>query len=322
MPKTSFFKEEKGYNLSKEKVKLSVISSQLQKYQHIHSILILIIPIPFLVYGIIDVYRTGIEIINVLLFVLMYSISWIGITVGYHRFFSHKSFKANKFLKIILAIFGGMACQGPLNYWVVNHRRHHQCSDRMGDIHSPYTDGKNEINGRWKQFWHSHVGWTYKHQISNTGVIANDLLKDRLIVNLNSRYYYWLSLGFILPGFIGLLFQGRLIGFWEGMLWGGFVRLFFTYHTTNTITSLTHMWGTKEFRSYDESRNNLWLALITWGESWHNNHHSFPSSAIFGLKWHQLDLGAIFIRSLQFLGMAWDVKKPSKELMSKKSLNS
>lgn len=299
---------------------LGVKSPYLEKFQKIHSFAILLIPIPLSIYAFMKAANQGIHMYEIGLFFLMYCVSWIGITVGYHRFYSHRSFEGNKFVKIMLAIFGSMACQGPLNYWVSNHRRHHHYSDRPGDIHSPYIDGEKPIKGWFKSFWHSHVAWTYKHEITNTGVVAKDIMKDPLFQKLNSTYYLWLALGFIVPGIIGGIITLSVEGFIQGVLWGGFVRLLFTYHTTNTITSLTHMWGKKEFKSQDESRNNFWLALPTWGEAWHNNHHAFPFSAIFGLKWYQFDLGGIFIRTLEFLGMAWNVKVPSQKIMDSKKI--
>ncbi|MEL6658424.1 MAG: fatty acid desaturase, partial [Bacteroidota bacterium] len=149
--------------------KLELESRYLKKFQIIHAYAILLVPIPFTIYAIYHAAVHGITWWEISLFVIMYCVSWIGITVGFHRFYSHKSFKGGKATKIMLGIFGSMACQGPLNYWVSNHRRHHQYSDQPGDVHSPYVDkDAKSISGWFRSFWHSHVAWTYSHEITKT----------------------------------------------------------------------------------------------------------------------------------------------------------
>jgi stearoyl-CoA desaturase (Delta-9 desaturase) len=243
----------------------------------------------------------------------MYAVSFIGITVGYHRHFTHRAFKAPNFVRLVLGAFGATACQGPVNYWVSNHRRHHRFTDKPGDIHSPYIQGDQPLRG-FKRFWHSHIGWTFSHEISNTAVAAPDLIRDPVARFVTSTYYYWIVLSFALPAAIGGLVTQSWHGALTGFLWGGLVRLFVIYHSIHSITSLAHLWGYQTYKSENYARNNFLIALLTWGEGWHNNHHTFPGSAMFGLRWWQVDLGAYVIRILRIFGLAWDVKVPTSEM--------
>jgi len=297
--------------------RLGVRAESLNRPQRVHATAILVLPTIGAVLAGWLAFQYGVSRAALLSCVVMYSVSWIGITVGYHRYFSHRSFRAAPLVEAMLGIFGSIACQGPLNYWVSNHRRHHQCSDQEGDIHSPHIRGTTPIKS-WVGFLHSHIGWTFSHEITNTAVIAKDIMTNPLAARVNKLYYLWIALGFLVPGAVCGLVTGTWYAFFEGVLWGGFVRLLLCYHSTNTITSLTHLFGSQPFKSRDQSRNNLWLALPTWGEAWHNNHHAFPTSAIFGLNWWQFDLGAIFIRSLQAAGLAWDVRRPDARQMTAK----
>jgi stearoyl-CoA desaturase (delta-9 desaturase) len=285
--------------------------------QRIHAFAILVLPIAGTIAAVWHAMRYGIGALEIGLLITMYSVSWIGITVGYHRHFTHRSFKAATPVRVMLAVFGSIACQGPLNYWVSNHRRHHQFSDKPEDIHSPIVGGGKAL-GRFMGFWHSHIGWTFTHELTNTAVVAKDLLQDPLVVRLNRLYYLWLALGFAVPAAIGALVRGTLEGAMLGFLWGGAVRLLLCYHSTNTITSLTHMFGSQPFKVSDESRNNVWLAVPTWGEAWHNNHHAFPTSALFGLRPWQIDFGGIVIRAMAALGWVWNVNRPSEQAMARR----
>jgi stearoyl-CoA desaturase (delta-9 desaturase) len=299
--------------------RLSVEGENLAKPQRVHAFAILVLPLVGVAAAAWLAVRDGIGAAELISLAVMYSVSWIGITVGYHRHFSHRSFRAHPVVRGMLGIFGSIACQGPINYWVSNHRRHHQYSDKIGDIHSPLLAGDKKL-GKVKGFYHSHIAWTFSHPLTNTAVVAKDILACPIAAWVNRNYYIFLTSGFIMPAImVGLAtwsWHGALLGF----LWGGAVRLFLCYHSTNTITSLTHMWGRKVYRSHDESRNNIWLAIPTWGESWHNNHHAFPGSAIFGQHWWQVDLGAIFIRILQLFRLVYDVKQTAPQSMRAKLL--
>lgn len=292
-----------------ERAALTVKSRHLEIPRMVHATAILILPVLGLAAAAWYVANYGISTLDLTLFVVMYAVSFIGITVGYHRHFTHRSFKSFGAVRFILGVFGSTACQGPVNYWVSNHRRHHRFTDKPGDIHSPYIQGDKPLHG-WQRFWHSHIGWTFSHEISNTAVAAPDLIRDPVARTISSTYYLWLVLGFVLPAAIGGLATQTWTGAFTGLLWGGLVRLFVIYHSIHAITSLAHMWGHQTYKGENQARNNFLMSILTWGEAWHNNHHTFPGSAMFGLHWWQIDFGGYVIRLLRLVGLAWDVKVP------------
>ncbi len=241
----------------------------------------------------------------------MYALSILGITVGYHRLFAHRAFKAKRAVQCTLAALGCMAAQGPVISWVANHRRHHRYSDKPGDPHSPHLHA-----GGWgatlRGFWHAHVGWTFKPQdIREWSRYAPDLLHDPAIFSIHRLYWLWVALGLIVPALIGGLLTWSWTGASQGFLWGGLVRLFLLQHVTFSINSISHTFGSRDFVTEDRSRNNLWLALISFGEGWHNNHHAFPNSPVLGLYWWQIDFGAWVIKALRFAGLASELRLPA-----------
>jgi stearoyl-CoA desaturase (Delta-9 desaturase) len=303
----------------KGSAQLTVRSSYLEVPRLVHATLILVLPTLGVFVAIWLLFHGGVTRLDVCLFAVMYCISFIGITVGYHRYFTHVSFKTSSLVKVILGTAGSTACQGPVNYWVSNHRRHHRFTDKEGDIHSPHYLNGQQLKGL-RGFWHSHIGWTFVHEISNTAVAAPDLLRDRTTKWVNDTYYVWVAASFLVPTVIGGAVSHSWRGALTGLIWGGLVRLFVTYHSIHTITSLAHLWGKKEFRDDNQSRNNIWLSIFTWGESWHNNHHTFPGSAMFGLKWWQVDLGGYVIRGMQALRLVWGVRVPSNSVIENRLL--
>src|SRR5262249_36462356 len=247
----------------------------------------------------------------------LYVPTMLGITVGFHRLLAHRAFQAGTAVTAILLVFGCMAMQGPPIYWVSNHRRHHQFGDAAGDPHSPHYQDDHEVGGL-NGFWHAHIGWTFTHELSNPVYFCKDLLRDRLILAINRQYYLWVWLGLILPMVIGGIVEGSVAGALNGLVWGGGVRLFLSYHLTNSINSITHMSGYRSFNTPECSRNNLLLGLPTLGEAWHNNHHAFPNSAIFGLSWWEIDVGGIVVSCLERLGLAWNVRRPSVQMVAER----
>jgi len=258
---------------------------------------------------------------DIALLIVMFSATMLGITDGYHRLFSHRSFEATRGVRMILGILGSMAAQGSISYWVSNHRRHHHYADRPGDIHSPYYDGTQKL-GKFRGFWHAHMGWTFAHQLTNPMIFARDLYQDRTIAWTNQMYFYWVLLGLLVPFAIGGVWAGTWRGALTGLLWGGLIRLFLTYHFVNGIDSVTHIFGTRPFSIRDESTNNVWWALPTMGEGWHNNHHAFPGSAMFGIHWWQIDPGGILLRVLKRLGLVWNIQVPSQSAIAERSRGS
>ena len=252
---------------------------------------------------------------------VMYAATMIGIDVGYHRHFAHGAFKTTLPVRVILAILGSMAFQGPVIWWVATHRRHHQVSDQPGDPHSPHGFGGG-VFGQLRGLLHAHMGWLFDSacvRAPGWARYARDLYRDVAIFQVHMSYFSWLLLGLALPAILGGMLTWTWTGVGLGFLWGGLVRLFFSSNFSWAINSLCHSYGSRPFASHDDqSTNNLWLALPTLGESWHNNHHAFPNSAKFGLTWWQLDPGMWCIRVLEMCGLAWDIKIPTAHMIKAK----
>ena len=250
----------------------------------------------------------------VLIWATMHYLGMIGISVGFHRLASHSSFKGTTFVKAMLLIFGSMSAQGPVIYWVSNHRRHHHKADKEGDVHSPYfTEDGHKFKRKLWGLLHAHTGWMYRSNPSNPLRYASGLFKESYVVFVNKNYYIWILLGVVIPGFFALAIEFTFMNFFLGALYGGVVRLFTVQHATWSINSLTHMIGKRPYKRGGEATNLAILSLITAGESWHNNHHSFPSSARLGLHWWQFDPGYITLKILEKLRLVWDIKIPHKK---------
>jgi stearoyl-CoA desaturase (delta-9 desaturase) len=283
----------------------------LRAQQWVHALAIVFIPLLGCIAAMLLASRVGISLVDIGLCLGMYILTMTGITVGFHRHFAHHSFSSSVPLRVVLAVLGCMACQGPLIYWVSNHRRHHRYPDQPGDPHSPYFKGDKRVS-RLKGLLHAHGGWTLQHDLTNPIVFAKDLLRDPLIVQINRLYYAWVGLSLTLPIILGVLLTNTWMGGLSGFLWGGMVRLFVSYHLTNSINSITHAFGKRLFDTPDYSTNNVWLALPTLGEAWHNNHHAYPSMAVFSRRWWQIDVGGWLIQGLVAMGLVWDIKTNSR----------
>ncbi|MFR9800885.1 acyl-CoA desaturase [Pseudonocardia sp. RS010] len=236
----------------------------------------------------------------------------LGVTVGYHRLFTHRTFRATPAVQAVLAVLGSMAGQGAVISWVALHRRHHEFSDREGDPHSPNLSGGG-LAGALRGLAHSHFLWMRRHEYPNVVHYAPDLIRNRALVRVARGYYWWVALGLAVPALVGGLVDLSWQGAVSGLLWGGFVRIFVLEHIVWAINSFLHMFGTRPYESRENSRNGGIFALLTLGESWHNNHHAFPESPSFGLDWYRLDPGFWLIKVLEATGLAWDLKTPSDE---------
>jgi stearoyl-CoA desaturase (delta-9 desaturase) len=252
---------------------------------------------------------------------IVYSLTGAGITVGYHRLFTHRSFKTSRVVRALFAVLGSMAVEGSVVEWVATHRRHHDFSDRPGDPHSPHAEHAPGWRGAARGLMHAHVGWMFRGKdMANPGRYARDLVADRDLRFISRTFPLWVLAGLALPFGLGVLLTGSLIGGLTGLLWGGAVRIFLLHHATFSINSLCHFFGRSPFGTGDESRNLGWLAPITFGEAWHNNHHAFPTSARHGLGRWQLDPGAWLIAGLERSHLAWDVVRISPERQRAKRL--
>jgi stearoyl-CoA desaturase (delta-9 desaturase) len=239
---------------------------------------------------------------------ITYTLTGLGITVGYHRLFTHRSFKTTRLVRALLAVFGSMAVEGPVLEWVATHRKHHRFSDRAGDPHSPHVDHAPGFSGALRGLWHAHVGWMLRgKEMANPARYAKDLLSDRDLRLISRTFPLWVLAGLALPFGLGVALTGSVVGGLTGMLWGGAVRIFLLHHATFSINSLCHSFGRRPFATRDQSRNLAWLAPLAFGEAWHNNHHAFPTSARHGLGRWELDPGGWLIAALERSRLAWDV---------------
>jgi stearoyl-CoA desaturase (delta-9 desaturase) len=268
---------------------------------------------PFAVLSVMGIlWGVAVRPVDVILLVSMYLICGLGISIGYHRYFTHAGFETRPWFRGLLAILGAMTLQGPVSQWVTDHRKHHALSDQPGDPHSPHTDEHDGWVGTVFGLWHSHVGWLFTTKGMEVGPhYGKDLLDDRQIRVIDQLYLVWLALTFLIPFGIGYLVGGGslALGF-EAFVWGGLLRIFLFQHTTWAVNSVCHTYGKKAFKTRDESRNNVVIAIATFGEGWHNNHHAFPSSAVHGLLPGQFDLSAHLIAGLEKAGVIWNVKRP------------
>lgn len=239
-----------------------------------------------------------------------YSLSTAGVGIGYHRLASHRSFQTYTPIRVLLAVLGSTAGQGPLLYWAAVHRRHHKHSDEPEDPHSPHHHGGG-LWGTLKGFWHVYLGWALVARPADWGYWVPDLLRDRALLRVNRLYFVWLFLGLAIPAAVGGWVHGTWMGALLGLLWGGLARMFLGQLNIAAVNTWTHLWGAQPYPTRDHSRNSALVALLSYGEGWHNNHHAFPNSAFHGLEWWQLDLNGLLVRVLQFLRLVWDVKCPS-----------
>jgi stearoyl-CoA desaturase (delta-9 desaturase) len=245
---------------------------------------------------------------------VMYVVVGLAVTVGFHRLLTHRSFATSKPLEYAFAVIGSMSVQGPVISWVADHRKHHAHTDAEGDPHSPHLHERRGFGGMLAGLWHAHMGWFLaSSDRADPGRYARDLLDDRGMRAISAAFPAIVALGLAIPFAAGLLVTGTLAGGLLGLLWGGLVRVFLLHHVTWSINSVCHFFGSRRFDTEDRSTNVFWLALPSFGESWHHNHHAFPRSAEHGLQRWELDPSSFVIRALERLGLAWNVVRISPE---------
>ncbi|HEV2108547.1 MAG TPA: acyl-CoA desaturase [Thermomicrobiales bacterium] len=250
------------------------------------------------VWAMVELWQEWLSWTDVTLFVVFYLATGMGITLGFHRLLTHRSFETPAPVRAVFLILGCMANQGRPVDWAANHLKHHAFSDEDGDPHSP-------VEG----FFHAHLGWFFKAPPADRERYTGKLLKDPLIMFIDRTTLVWLGLGLVIP---------YLIGGWSGLLWGGAVRMAFVSHATFAVNSICHTFGARPFDTSDESRNNWIIAMLTFGEGWHNNHHAFPGMAYHGMGWRQFDPTAVMIKTLKVLGLARNIKQPQPELVERR----
>ena len=254
----------------------------------------------------------------------LYVITCLGVTLGYHRMFTHRAFESSRAFRAIVAVLGSMAVQGSVITWVADHRKHHAFTDEDGDPHSPHLSGSG-FWGAVKGLWHAHIGWLFESVgTAERQRFAGDLVRDRVVRTVDKLFWLWVVLSFAIPFALGWIVGGGFGSALTVVLWGGFVRVFLLHHVTWSINSVCHFFGRKRFDVDDESRNVFWLAPLSMGEAWHHNHHAFPTSAFHGLKpWERIaDPTGLLISLLEKLGLIWNVVRVSPERQQEKTLPS
>jgi stearoyl-CoA desaturase (delta-9 desaturase) len=256
---------------------------------------------------------------DLIVFGILYVLTGLGVTVGFHRLFTHRSFKTTKWMRGLLAVLGSAAIEGPVISWVADHRKHHAFSDQPGDPHSPHVEHGHGLKGAVKGLVHAHVGWLFIHTHRGRKTrYAPDLMKDPTVSFVDRTFVVWVLGGFAAAFLLGALIGGSWMAGLTGLLWGGLVRILVLHHVTYSINSLCHYFGRQPFDTGDESRNLAWLVPLSFGEAWHNGHHAFPTSARHGLGRRQLDPSAAVIGLLERVGLAWDVVRISPERLETK----
>ncbi len=246
---------------------------------------------------------------------VMYLITGMGITVGYHRLLTHRAFETHRWIRYAFAIAGSMALEGGVIDWVADHRKHHTFPDEEGDPHSPHVHDADGVKGVLQGLWHAHTGWLFStHGQASSRRYAADLVSDPTMRKINRRFPLIALIGLLIPAALGYALSG---GSWMAALsvyvWAGLVRVFLVHHVTWSINSICHVFGKRRFDVRDQSTNVFWLALPSLGEAWHHNHHAFPRSAFHGLRWYELDPSGWLILAMGKVGLAWDVVTVSPE---------
>jgi len=268
-----------------------------QRQSRLESTLVLIsviAPLLGTLYAIVLLWNQLVNIGDIAILVGMYMATAFGITIGYHRMLTHRSFEAHPAIRFLLLALGSMAVQGPANVWAATHIKHHATSDTEDDPHSPLAG-----------FFHAHIGWVLAfNEVPNLDQYGKWLRKDRMVQFMSKTMVVWVALGLLIP---------YLLGGWHGLIWGGLVRIFLNNHVTWSVNSVCHTFGRRTFETSDRSKNNWVVGLLAMGEGWHNNHHAFPRSAFHGLRWWQVDGSAYVIRGLERLGLVWNVYRVPQE---------
>lgn len=281
------------------------------------TLLAVVLPFAGMVAAMVLLWGVAFNWVYLVLLASTYLLAAVGITVGYHRYFTHRSFDTNAVVRAILGVLGSTAIEGSIIRWVATHRQHHQHSDDHDDPHSPHAYGPS-VKGMLRGFVHAHMGWFFKEDSPNLMRYVPDLQADPVTRWVSKLFPLWVALSVLMPAVIAGLVMGTWQGALLGLLWGSAVRIFLVHHVTWSINSACHLWGTRPFKSHDESRNNVVFGLLALGEGWHNAHHAFPTSARHGLRWWEIDIAYCIIRGMELVGLASNVKVPSRERIAAK----
>ncbi len=276
----------------------------------------MIIPVLALAVAVTLAWGWGLTLLDVVIATIAYFGTGLGVTVGFHRHFTHKSFKATRPMKVALAITGSLAFQGSIVSWVADHRRHHAFSDKEGDPHSPWLFGTGPL-ALVRGFWHAHMGWLFDRDKTNARRFAPDLLADRDVAAVDRQFVLLTAVSLGVPALLGGLLSWSWWGALTAFLWGGLVRVGLLHHVTWSINSICHMAGRRPFGTRDRSANVWWLAVLSFGESWHNLHHADPTCARHGVKRGQIDMSARLIWLFEKFGWVHSVRWPTPQRLER-----
>ena len=297
------------------------LSTHMSRAHRTINLVAVVLPFAAFLAAVVLLWNQAVGWLDLALLVGFYAVTCLGVTVGYHRMFTHRAFETSPRMRTVLAAVGSMAVEGPVITWVADHRKHHAFTDEEGDPHSPHTGHGGGVLGAVKGLFHAHMGWMFKgDERADADRYARDLVSDPGIQWVNRTFLLWTLLSLALPFALGWLIGGSLVAGLTGLLWGGAVRIFLLHHVTWSINSVCHFFGRRRFETEDESRNVFWLSILSCGESWHHNHHAFPTSAFHGLKRWEVDPSALVIRGMEKLGLVWNVVRISPERQQAKEL--
>ena len=294
------------------------LTMPLSRGRKISMLVLTILPFVGLIAAVTLLWNEAVGWTDLVLFIGLYVICGFGITIGYHRMLTHHAFEAVAPLKAALLVAGSFALQGSALDWAIDHRTHHAYSDKEGDPHSPHHGFARGPLGAIKGLLHAHMGWMFRHNRTDQERYGKDILQDRLTMTVSRLFPLWAVLTFVVPFVLGGLLTLSWKGAVTGLVWGGLVRLFFNHHVTWSVNSICHFFGKRPFSTSDQSTNNWVLALPSLGESWHHNHHVFPTSAFHGLSWRQVDLSGWMIAVWEKIGLVRNVRKPTTEQIGRK----
>jgi stearoyl-CoA desaturase (delta-9 desaturase) len=276
-----------------------------------------VVPFVGVIVAIVALWNNAVDGVDLGIMATLYLLTAVGVTIGYHRLLTHRSFRTHKATEYVFAVLGSLSVQGSVLDWVADHRKHHAHPDTDGDPHSPHLGDGSGLRG----LWHAHAGWLLvNHGQADWKRYAPDLYDDPGMRRITRTFPWLVLLSFAIPALLGGLLHGSISGVLRGLLWGGLVRIFFVHHVTWSINSVCHFFGRRRFAIDDQSTNVFWLALPSLGEAWHHNHHAFPRSAAHGLRWWEVDISAAVIGLMERCGLAWNVVRISPERQAEKTL--
>jgi stearoyl-CoA desaturase (Delta-9 desaturase) len=295
----------------------------MTRAHRVANLIVVVVPFLCFVAALVLLWNSFIGWTQVSVMLVMYVLTGLGITVGFHRLFTHRSFDTSRPVRYLFAVLGSMAVEGPVITWVADHRKHHAYADEEGDPHSPHTTHGTGLGATIKGLWHAHIGWMFEGVGRAEQMrFAPDLMKDRGLRAISSGFLPLMFLSLAIPFALGYLIGGSLTDALLALLWGGAVRIFLLHHVTWSINSVCHFFGRRRFDTTDKSTNVAWLSVLSFGEAWHHNHHAFPTSARHGLRWWELalDPGGLLISAMEKAGLVWNVVKISPERQREKAL--